>query len=456
MPEPLPAPGDHATLTIDSLAFGGDGVGRHKGLAIFVPGVCPGETVEIVITEVKSSFARAELLSVTAAAPERTAPFCPVYGRCGGCQLQHLAYPAQVAAKTGFVRDALARLAKMPDVPVAEAIASPLPIGYRNKIELEVTIDAEARLALAYHGAAPDERVVIDDCPLALPELNILVDTVREWLNQTGWPAYDAGSSQGLVRGVGLRYSASQREATLLLTSGRRDLPDKKPWLDRLRAGEPRLVGIRHRARTRASQSPHGRPVSERLGRPLRVLLPGGLSLRVTPEAFFQVNEWQLPALLEQVRLALDPQPGDHLVDAYAGVGTFGLALAGAVGRVTLIEVEPEAVRDAEANVAFNKLANVVLAAGQVEQRLAALGREARVDKLILDPPRQGCSEAVVRVAAGLRASRMAYVSCDPATLARDLARFAAHGYRTIGVQPLDLFPQTYHVESVATLLALA
>jgi 23S rRNA (uracil1939-C5)-methyltransferase len=453
MPDPSLAPGDQVSLTIDDLAYGGDGVGRLAGFAVFVPDVCPGEIVRVEIGEVKRSFARARLLAVEQAAPERAVPLCPVYGRCGGCRLQHLDYDAQVKAKTAFVRDALVRVGRLPDVIVADTLPSPLPYGYRNKVDMAVILDEHARPGTAYHGRDAEDLVLIDDCPLAMPEVNLLLDTVRAWLHETGWPVFDEQTTKGLVREVALRWSAAGREATLLLTTGRRDVPDKRPWIDRLRKLDPRLVGVRHRARTRASQTPQGRGVAERVGRPLRVKLPNGLSLRVSPDAFWQVNELLLPTLIEQVILAVDPQPGDHVADMYAGVGTFGLSLAKDVRQVTLLEVEPDAVHDAEANIEFNKLTNVKVEHGQVEQRLAALGREQRIDKLILDPPRQGCSDAVVRIAAGTRPARIAYVSCDPTTLARDLNRFEAAGYVTTGVQPLDLFPQTYHVECVATLV---
>ena len=454
MPEPIGlSPGQSVELTIDRLAFGGEGVGRCDGVSVFVADVCPGERVAATITEVHPRFARGRLDQVLTPAPERVPPLCPVVGQCGGCQLQHLDYPAQLAAKEGFVRDALTRLGKLPDVPVAPIVASPVPYGYRNKVELVVDADEQGAPVLAYHGREPGQRVPIVECLLALPEVNAVLDAVAAWLPATGWPPYDEFSGKGLVREVGVRWSRGTREANLLLVTGRRDVPDKRPWLDSLRAELPALVGVRHRARTRASQSADGRPVQEMLGRPLRCKAPGELSLRVAPEAFYQVNDLLLEALVEHLAQVLELQPDDHLADLYGGVGTFGLCLARRVGRVTILELEAEAARDAEANAAFNKLDNVRVERGQVEQRLAHLAREQRPTKLVLDPPRRGLSDGGVRLVASVGARRLAYVSCDPATLARDLARFAAGGWRTAQVQPFDLFPQTYHVECIATLV---
>ncbi len=453
MPDPIVQPGDRISLTIDRLAYGGEGVGRYEGLTVFVGEVCPGETVNVEVTEVKPRFARARLREVERAAPERVPALCPIYGECGGCQLQHLDYPAQVASKTDAVRDAMRRLGRLPDIEVRDCIPSPLPFGYRNKIELAATTDEHGRIALAYHTVGDDRYLVpVHDCPLALPEVNGLLEAVLPWLNDTGWPPYDLEKSTGLVREVGLRFSTSTREANMMLISGRRDLPDKAHWVERLRAALPELVGVRHRARTRASQSPHGRTVSARIGRPLHVKL-GELSLRVSPDAFFQVNEWMLGPLADVVIAALEPRRDDIVADLYAGVGTFGLAVANAVREVVLLEVDPDAIDDAEANVKFNRLENVRIEHGQVEQKLSWLSREVRPTKLILDPPRQGLSDAVLRIAVSAKPRGIAYVSCDPTTLARDLGRFAAAGYRTQWVQPLDLFPQTYHVESVASLV---
>ncbi len=444
--------GDRVTLRCDRLAYGGDGVGRYEGLTVFVAGVCPGETVAVEIEQVRPRFARGRLVEVVEASPERVAPPCPYYGECGGCQLQHLDYPAQVASKTVAVRDAMARLGRLPEVEVRECVPCPLPVGYRNKIELAATTDERGRLTLAYHPREEGGPLVpIRECLLALPEINGLLEAVEAWLRETGWPAYDEEDGSGLIREVGLRYSPTTREATLLLTSGRRDLPRRERWFDELGARLPELVGLRHRARTRASQTPDGRPVGERLGRPLRVLHEG-LSLRVSPDSFFQVNEWLRGDLVAQVRAALEPQRDDRVADLYAGVGLFGLSVAREVARVVLLEVDRDAADDALANVRFNELGNVEVEQGQVEQRLSAIGREVQPTKIIVDPPRQGLSEAVLRITAGIGAQRIAYVACDPTTMARDLARLVKLGYAVDWVQPLDLFPQTYHVECVAAL----
>lgn len=451
MSEPArPEIGREYPLSVQSLAFGGEGVARLDGLTVFVPDVCAGERVTARITEVHKSYARAELVRVEQPAPERVAPFCPLSGTCGGCHLQHLDYPAQLAAKAGVVRDALERVGRLPDVPVADVVPSPLPLGYRNKAELHA-FDEDGRLSLGFYRRGDEALVAVSECPLCLPEVNALLGAVTAWLRETGWPPYDPHTSGGLVRTVGLRYAVATREANLLLVTGRRDLPGKRPAFEALRKEFPPLVGIRHVARTRASQSRLGRQVGEMIGRAMRFRF-GELSLRVSPEAFYQVNDLLLETLWEHLRTALEPRPEDQVADVYGGVGTWGLRLAAEVARVVVIEIDGAAVRDAEANVRFNEIENVEVLRGQAEQQLPAAFPGPRADLVILDPPRKGCSETALRAVAKQSPRRIAYLACDPATLARDLARLAELGYRTVRVQPFDLFPQTYHVECLATL----
>lgn len=452
MPDAMPLQaGQKIEFTVDSLAVGGDGVGRYENVPVFVPFVCPGETVTATVTVPKKRHAHAIAQEVHAPAPERVEPPCPLFGGCGGCQLQQLDYPAALAAKTRMVADVLARVGKLPDVPVLETIASPLPYGYRNKIELVAAPGETGGVDLCYHGVEPDELLPVLDCPIALPELSALLDAVTAWLAQTDWPVYDERTSDGLVRSVALRYSTSTREANVLLTTGRRDLPGKATQIAALREANPQIVGVRHVARTKASQSPRGRTVGELFGRALNFQVLD-LSLRVSPEAFFQVNDALLPQVYAAIAAGLDLRHGDHVADLYGGVGTFGLRLAREVGHVTLLELDHTAVQDAKGNARYNRVSNVTILRGQVEQQLTNLHLEQRIDTVVLDPPRRGCSPGVLTALAKLRPRRVAYLSCDPPTLARDLQQLATLGLRTISVQPFDMFPQTAQIEALAVL----
>jgi len=452
MPDAIPLQaGQQIEFTVDSLAVGGDGVGRYENVPIFVPFVCPGETVSATITTPKKRHAHAIAQEVISPAPERVLPPCPVFGGCGGCQLQQLDYAAATAAKTQMVADVLARVGKLPDVPVRDTIPSPLPYGYRNKIELVATPSEAGGVDLCYHGVDPDERIPVLDCPIALPEIGLLLEGVTGWLGQTEWPVYDEQTSEGLVRNVAIRYSTSTREANVLLTSGRRDLPGKAQQINALREAYPQIVGVRHVARTKASQTPHGRSVGELYGRSLAFDVLD-LSLRVSPEAFFQVNDTLLPALYERIAAGLELRSRDHIADLYGGVGTFGLRIAKEVEHVTLLELDRTAVQDAKGNARYNRIANIDILRGQVEQQLTNIHLEQRIDAVVLDPPRRGCSPGVLTALAKIRPRRVAYLSCDPPTLARDLQQLQTLGMKTLEVQPFDMFPQTAQIEALAIL----
>jgi 23S rRNA (uracil1939-C5)-methyltransferase len=445
-------PGQICRLTIQSLAFGGDGVGRYNGLPLFVPDTAPGDQVDVRITAVQSRFGRAEVVRVVVPAPDRIAPLCPYFGTCGGCQWQHLSTAAQLQAKTEIVRETLQHLGRFPDPPVRPCGPSPEVWGYRHKADFTMA-PAEAGFVVGFHARDPRRILDVAACPLLPAPLNQLLQGFRELLQEWNVPAYDPGRGSGLVRGIRLRQAAGTGEATAWLVTGRREFPHKRAFVARWQERCPGLVGVFHTARTRASQSPTGRPVGEMLGRPLEEQIQD-LRFQISPRSFFQVNPGLIPRLWETVQAGLALTGRETVWDAYSGVGTLALPLARRARQVVGIEQNASAVRDARANARRNKLRNFTVLQESTETalpRLAAAGQKC--DALVLDPPRRGCAPAVLQAALALKPERIVYVSCDPATLARDLQFLTAGGYTLQSLQPLDFFPQTYHVECVATLV---
>lgn len=444
--------GQICRLTIQSLALGGDGVGRYDGLPLFVPQTAPGDQVDVRITAVRPRFGRAEVVEVVAPAPDRISPRCPYFGACGGCHWQYLPPAGQRQAKTNIVRETLQHLGRFPDPPVRPCFPSPEAWGYRHKADLAV-VPTEQGLAVGFHGRDPRQVLDIAACPLLPATLNRLLAAFRELLQEWNLPAYDPGRGSGLVRGVSLRQAAGTGEATAWLVTGRREFPRKRAFVACWQERCPALVGVVHTARTRASQSPTGRPVGEMLGRPLEERIQD-LCFQISPRSFFQVNPALIPRLWETVQEGLALKGHETVWDAYSGVGTLALPLARRARQVVGIEQNISAVRDARANVRRNRLRNFTVLHESTETalpRLAAAGQ--RCDALVLDPPRRGCALAVLRAALALKPERIVYVSCDPATLARDLQLLTAGGYTLQFLQPLDFFPQTYHVECVAALV---
>lgn len=444
--------GQICRLTIQSLAFGGKGVSRYNGFLLFVPDTVPGDQVDVRITATQARFGEAEVVQVVASGPDRIPPRCPYFGRCGGCQWQHLSPSGQLQAKTEIVRETMQHLGQLADPPVRPCYPSPAVWGYRHKADLAVA-PAAPGFSLGFHARHPQEVIDIAACPLLPTTLNQLLEAFRELLQEWNLSAYNPRNGSGLVRGVSLRQAAGTGEATAWLITGRREFPRKREFVARWQQHCPALVGVAHTARTRASQSPTGRPVGEILGRPLEEQIQE-LRFQVSPLSFFQVNPALIPWLWETVREGLALTGSEEVWEAYSGVGTLALSLAREARKVLGIEQNFRAVRDARANAARNQLPHFKTLHAPAETalpRLAAAGH--RCDALVLDPPRRGCHPAVLRAALALQTQRIVYVSCDPATLARDLRFLIQGGYVLHSLQPLDFFPQTYHVECVATLL---
>ena len=416
---------DPLTLRLTTIAHGGEALGRHGGKVIFVPYAIPGETVRVQVVEEKARWARARLLEVLEPSPDRVAPPCPYFGpgRCGGCQWQHIAYPRQLALKQEIVRDQLTRLGHLDDPPVRPTRAVGQPWGYRNHVQFAV--DPQGHIG--FYAAGSHQVIPVDRCLLLHPlldELHQLLDLELPELTRLSLRAGVATEDQMLV------LETQEDEAPELEV----DLPVS-------------CVLLRHR-----------QPPLILTGRGHIEEEVAGQRYRVSAGSFFQVNTVGAEALVEAVAAVLEPGPDDRLLDAYCGVGLFGLALAERVAEVIGIEVASIASLDFVWNGEIRGLENVTLIEGPVEEVLAAwvTAMEApptsfgeAVDLAVVDPPRRGMGVEAVAALARLGPRRVAYVSCDPATLARDAQAFTQAGYRLAEVQPVDMFPQTYHVECV-------
>lgn len=421
-------------LDLDAIAHGGEAMGRHAGKVVFVPFAIPGERVRVEIVEERERWARARLVEVLTPSPDRVAPPCPYFGMdsaggCSGCQWQHIAYERQAELKQAIVVDQLRRLGHIAQPPVADSIvlADPacvgteaaaddvpayLAFGYRNHVQLSATPDGR----LGYRRGESHEIIPVARCLLLaerLDELHAALD------------AAEAG-----LTGVSLRAGINTGDALLLLETA----DDAQPELE---INLPAAIALRTE-----------RGVQPLIGEPWLYEEVLGRRYRVSAESLFQVNTIGAAALVELVLAYADAKPDDTILDLYCGVGLFTLALAEQAGAVIGVESSPAACEDFAAN-AGDRL-NVALHEGSVEQVLPALRAEGlRCAVAVLDPPRAGAGPSVIQEVVACGPRRIIYVSCDPATLARDAVHLAAGAYRLVEAQPVDLFPQTYHVETV-------
>lgn len=438
---------------VHGLGHAGEGVARYQNFTLFIPGGLPGDRLRARVTEVKKNFGRAELLAVLAPAPGRVTPPCPVYAECGGCQLQHLDYAAELAAKREQVRNALERLGGLKGVPVHPTLGMAEPWRYRNKAQFPVGVLGDQVVAGFF--APGSHRIVdIDDCLIQHPVANRILREVKELAARYRVPIYDERSHTGVLRHVLVRVARHGGDAMAVLVTATADLPHDHEIAGELMARIPELISVWQNINPERTNVVLGEESVHLAGQEGLVDRIGDLEFFISPRSFFQVNPAQTEVLYRKALEYAALHGGEVVIDAYSGIGTISLFLARQAGQVYGIEEVPEAVADARANAERNGIANATFLAGAVEEVLPRLYAEGvRPDVVVFDPPRKGCDPAVLEAAVAMAPRRMVYVSCNPATLARDLGMLAEKGYRTLEVQPVDMFPHTHHVESCALLV---
>ncbi len=382
---------DSITLQLDHMAYGGDAIGRYAGQAIFVLGGIAGETVRVEIVEQHDRFSRARLIEVLEPSAQRVEPRCPHFGfdpnSCGGCQGQHIAYAAQLQFKTQIVREQFQRIGRLADANVRDTIPSPNAWAYRNHVRF--TKSAEG--PLGFQAARSNRVVPIEACYIVEPP-------ILDWLQA------NESAKQRVSESANLQINSVDDQVDVRLSYPQ--LPSSNPSTS----------------------------------------LRTGFQFQVSPDSFFQVNSSLISTLVEQVLNKLDPKSSEVILDAYCGVGLFTRFIAPKAARVIGIESSRSAIDDARQNLSEFK--NVKLLRGLVERILPTINNS--IDAAVVDPPRAGCGRQVVQALIDHRVKHLVYVSCDPSTLARDARQLINSGYQLIEAQPIDLFPQTYHIETVA------
>jgi 23S rRNA (uracil1939-C5)-methyltransferase len=424
--------GTEVQLDIDRLGIYGEGVGRLEGFTLFVEGALPGERVEAALYEKRRTFARARLTHLHTPSAHRVAPPCPLFGECGGCQLMHLAYPQQLEAKRQLVVDALQRIGHIV-VDVPPCIPSPDTLGYRNKIQLPVT--PGGRLGL--YAKESHHIVEMEQCLIHSPLGEQVRAGVQELLLLT----------KVALRHVLIRTTRRPQEALVVLVAA--GGPPPHALAAQICQALPCVKGVIYTV----NGSPHNRV----LGGTFQTLAGRGwieeelcgLTFTLSAASFFQVNPAQAEALYHYVLSQAALTGTERLLDAYSGVGTLALICARGVEEVVGIETIPEAVADAQENAQRNQIHNARFLCGPAEELIETV---EGVDVALLNPPRKGCDTALLAALARKAPRRILYISCDMATLARDLALLCEQGYAVTSVQPFDMFPQTMHVECVAVL----
>ena len=444
------------TLRIERLSSDGSGVAHSAdGEAVFVPGTAPGDEARVRIVKDCGRYAFGILDELLTPSPDRIPVDCPVAGPCGGCSLRHLDYAAELRAKQESVLDAFRRIGGL-EVPVLDILPSPEVDRYRNKVQFPVGADKNGVPCIGFYAGRTHRIVPCPDCKLQPSMLNEIGNALCAFFARQGIRPYDEQSGKGLVRHIFLRRGAHSGQIMVCLVCTRAKLPHAEQLCTVLRGQFPAISTI--------LLNVNAKNTNVILGSENHILYgPGyiedtlcGVPVRLGPLSFYQVNTLAAERLYGVAAQYAQLTPDDTLLDLYCGMGTIGLSMAGQCRELIGVEIVPEAIESAKANAA--RMGEAVAAksrffcadAGQAATQLAAEGLHP--DIVMLDPPRKGCDEATLSAVVRMAPRRVVYVSCNPATAARDAAWLEKNGYHTEKVQPVDLFPRTKHVETVVLL----
>ena len=447
------------TLCIERLSSDGSGVAHSAdGEAVFVPGTAPGDEARVRIVKDCGRYAFGILDELLTSSPDRIPVDCPVAGPCGGCSLRHLDYAAELRAKQESVLDAFRRIGGL-EVPVLDILPSPEVDRYRNKVQFPVGLDKNGAPCIGFYAGRTHRIVPCPDCRLQPGVLNEIGNALCTFFAQQGIRPYDEQSGKGLVRHIFLRRGAHSGQIMVCLVCTRAKLPHAEQLCAALRGQFPAISTI--------LLNVNAKNTNVILGSENHILYgPGyiedtlcGVPVRLGPLSFYQVNTLAAERLYGVAAQYAQLTPDDALLDLYCGMGTIGLSMAEQCRELIGVEIVPEAIESAKANAA--RMGEAVAAksrffcadAGQAATQLAAEGLHP--DIVMLDPPRKGCDEATLSAVVRMAPRRVVYVSCNPATAARDAAWLEQNGYHTEKVQPVDLFPRTKHCEAVLLLTKL-
>ncbi len=448
---PIPQKNQTVTLKIESLTAEGSGVGHLDSFAVFVRGGVPGDTVEALVIKAKKNYAIAKVTRILSASLHRIQNDCPLFPRCGGCALREMDYAFEAGEKKRRVEEAFRRLAHV-DAACEEILVPTATERYRNKAQYPVAL-ANGRVQIGFY--APRSHRVIDctDCRLQPAEFADIVREFRTFLEEFRVPVYDAQAHSGLVRHLYLRKGFESGEILVCVVINGETLPHTDILVTRLRELGIGIASIQLNHNLEHTNVILGRRCTVLWGAPYITDTLCGIRVRLSPQSFYQVNRDMAERLYRKAAEFAGLNGEQTVLDLYCGAGLIGLSMARRMKQLYGAEIVPEAVEDARRNAAENGILNAQFFcgdAGDAAARLDALG--VHPDVVLLDPPRKGCDESVLQTVAAMQPQKIVYISCDPATLARDCARLGALGFAVRRLAAADLFPRTSHVESVCLL----
>ena len=452
-------------IDITDLGNSGEGIGRIDGFAVFVHGTIPGDKVRTEIIQMKKSYARGELIEVISPSHLRVKPSCSYSGDCGGCGMQEISYAGQLELKKKWVSDKLERIGGIDSPTVHDVIAMDSPYRYRNKVQFPVgrvsgAEKKERGCNIGFYKIRSHETVNCESCMLQAEPAEVIAGVIRKYVKEMKVPVYDPKSGTGVLRHVIIRTAFGTGEVMVVLAATERRLPGVEWLVEEICDA---LDGLRNISNEdyyleslilNVNKSKTGEVMGKEnitlAGKPTIMDSLLGMKFEISPLSFYQVNPVQTEKLYKKIEEYAGLTGKETVFDIYCGVGTIGLYLSGNAKKIIGIESVKAAVIDANRNATINGIVNAEYICGKAEEELPKLlGQGVQADVIILDPPRAGCDPELLKAAASAGPSRIIYVSCDPATLARDIKILTSFGYKFIEAQPVDMFPHTMHVETV-------
>lgn len=445
--------GDELNVLIDGLGSSGEGVGKVDGFTIFVENALPAEIVKVKLIVLKKNYSIAKMLDCVRPSPDRVEPRCHLFKFCGGCQLQHLSYAAQLLAKENKVEAAMLRIGHLQNVKFLPILAAEEPFYYRNKMQFPVRRNNQGIPQIGCFAKKSHSVVNTEHCFIQNEINNKIMLAVREWISEQNITIYDERTEQGLVRNIMGRIGEDTGEVMVVIVTNEKDLPNQEELVAKLKTHVPNITSVMQNINSRNTNVVLGSQTKLIYGQDFIRDNIGSLSFNISARSFFQVNTKQANRLY-QTALDFAELTGEEIVfDVYCGTGTIALFLAQQAKKVYGFEIVAEAIEDAKANAINNDISNVEFVCGDalklmpqfVEQKICP-------EVIVLDPPRAGADKELLAMFGKLAPKKIVYVSCNPSSLARDLQVLEQLNYHTVKIRPVDMFPMTSSVESVALL----
>ena len=443
---------DRQTVYIEDLTHDGNGVAKIDGYPLFIQGALPGETAEIHVMKTLKNYGFAKVINILEKSPDRVEAPCVYFSQCGGCQLQHLSYEGQLKWKQNMVANVMKRLGKI-DAPVLPVKGMEEPWHYRNKSQIPFAQNEAGQMVAGFYKTKSHSIVDMERCLIQTGEADVVMADLKRELETLGVRPYDEKSHQGMLRHVVVRKGRATGEVMVVLVTKSKKFPQASAAIEKIRALIPNVTSIVQNVNGEKTNVIFGNDTFTLWGKDTIEDTIGNVRFEISARSFYQVNPVQTEVLYKQALDYAQLTGNERVIDAYCGIGSISLFLAQKAGHVMGVEIVEQAIEDAKRNAALNGFTNTYFEAGPAEEVIPRWYKEGKeADVLVVDPPRKGCDEALLNTIIEQKPKRVVYVSCNPATLARDLRILEDGGYKTKEVQPVDMFPHTTHCEAVAWL----